>query len=361
MKTALVVSGMDALSLQVIRSLGDKGMKSIVAGSCSGRLSRLSRHCAAHARLAASSAELAAPGEALLDGLAALAAKHDCGLVVPVDVPGALCAAALRSRLPGTPFFPFPAPDVLRRLDDKWTFHELMKEQGLPFPRTWLLKERADAYALRPPLVLKPRADGFSRGVRVVRDAASRDAALDGFDPYLRFPVLAQDYVDGQDVDLSFLADRGRLVAWTVQTRDPDGSLRFLDDGRVVALGRALASATGYTGLAHVDMRYDGHERKSVLIIEFNPRFWGSFAYSQGLVDFIGPALDMAAGGTPPEARPGPAGACPGLLGVLRRAASGRFDVPAGSRAYLGQKLSDPLPMLFKAALHVLGAAGDGA
>lgn len=351
---ALLLSSMDALALPVLRALGERGMDAVVAGSASGRLCRVSRHCAAVERVAPDAATLAAPDETLLARLEALVRERSCGVVVPVDVPGARCAALLRPRLPGVAFFPAPEPALLDRLDDKWEFHRLLTGLGLPTPPTWLAADAAAAARLPLPLMLKPRADGFSRGVRAVFDGAARDAALSGADPFLRFPVLAQEFVDGSDVDLSFLADRGRLVAWAVQTREP-GAIRFIDDDRVVAIGRRLAEATRYTGLAHVDMRYRGRDRASVEVIECNPRFWGSFSYAAALgADFLGLGLALAAGRSPAAIARSPVGLCPGLLGTFRGGGTG------AGRRFLRAKLADPAPELLRTALHLLGRGDDG-
>ncbi len=214
----------------------------------------------------------------------------------------------------------------------------------------------AGAAALPLPVVIKPLADSGGRGVAVHRTAADRDARI-AAGPY---PLLAQAYVDGQDVDLSFLADRGRLVAWSVQVREPDGAIRYIEDENVVAIGRKLAAASGYHGLAHIDMRYDGPSREKVQVIECNPRFWGTFQYTLGLgVDFLGLGVELSRGVSPAALVAAPTGHCPGLRASLLRLLRGQ-NVPPASRVYLRQKLGDPGPELRKAARALFGIKEDG-
>lgn len=137
--------------------------------------------------------------------------------------------------------------------------------------------------------------------------------------------------------------------------RDPDGSVRFIHDEAVVGLGRTLAAATNYTGLAHIDMRYTGPDRKEVVLIEFNPRFWGSFAYSQSLgVDFMGLGLRSADGLRPAVATSAPTGVVRGLRGALRHPAllAGDFGT---SRGFFRQKIGDLAPEAVNAGARLMG------
>ncbi|MDX6769401.1 MAG: ATP-grasp domain-containing protein [Elusimicrobiota bacterium] len=353
-RRVLVLAAMENLALSVIRTLGAKGCRVTVAGAGEGRLVRLSRHCAEFIPIARDAAELAAAGPEVVAAAARAAARSGSELVVPSDVPGALLAHALEPRLPGVAFFPSPDPAVLRRMDDKWAFYGFLGEHGLPSPKTWRV-DGPSPEGLPLPVVIKPLADSGGRGVAVHHTAAERDARV-AAGPH---PLLAQAFVDGQDVDLSFLADRGRLVAWSVQVREA-GAVVYIDDPAVVDIGRRLAAASGYHGLAHIDMRYDGPGREKVVVIECNPRFWGTFQYTLGLgVDFLGLGLEMARGAAPAPIAAAPVGACFGLWGTLRRLARGR-PVTAASRVYLCQKLGDPGPELRKGTRALLGIREDG-
>jgi hypothetical protein len=55
----------------------------------------------------------------------------------------------------------------------------------------------------------------------------------------------------------------------------PPGGVEFVHDERVIGVVRELMAAVRWSGVAHVDLRYDSNTG-AVNIIEVNPRFWGS-------------------------------------------------------------------------------------
>lgn len=342
-KAALMLTATE--DLWVLRGLGRLGLRVFVAAGEPCRALRLSRHCSGYARVAASEKELAQAPDPVVDAVAGFARRCGAEFVVPADVQASLCAARLKGRLPGAGFFPTADPDTLRLMDNKLSFYRFLVEQGLPSPRTWLIERPAQARELPLPLVLKPMAGSGGEGVEVVREAGAREARLSRAS---ELPLLAQEFVPGDDVDLSFLAAQGRLLAWTVQTRRPDGSIDFIEDERVVELGRRIARASSYTGLAHLDMRYDGPSRSAIRVIECNPRFWGSLFFTLGLgVDFMRLGLEMAAGRVPPPMEGPRTGYAPGLIWAFRRLLTGRIDLPPSTRLYMRYRLGDPLPEIY--------------
>lgn len=351
MRRALILTDMENLALSVLRTLGGKGMTVGVAGCGPGALLRASRYCASYARVAADGRELAEGGPAVMDAAKAAVSGFSPDVVVPVDVSGAFLAAKLRPALPGLPFFPTPDAATLAMLDNKWSFYEFLLAHGLPSPKTLRLEDAAAAEAMPVPCVIKPLADSGGRGVAIVRTASELERRLEG----AAYPLLAQEFVEGEDVDLSFLADRGRLLAWAVQLRSSEGVIRYIEDARVVDIGRRLAEASSYTGLAHVDMRYGGPSRDRVLVIECNPRFWGTFSYTLGLgADFLELGLELAQGRTPAAMTRAPVGSSPSLRFALGKVLSGG-DMSSDSFEHVRQKFSDPAPELLKAVRRCLG------
>ncbi len=356
MKRVLAVGSMDHLTVVVLRALSERGFRVAVAGTGKSPSVRLSRRCAEFRRVAEDDEEMEAAGDAVLAAVEAAARETRAELIVPVDVAGALVAARLRPRLPGIPFYPFAEPATLKALDDKWLFQETLARHGLPRPQARLVAGPEEARALPLPFVLKPRRGAGGHGVRLLRAEADRDAALAALTP-ADWPQVAQDFVPGPDVDVSFLADRGRLVAYAVQMRER-GAIEYFDDAGIADFARRLAAATGYTGLAHVDMRYTGPDRREALPIECNPRFWGSFLHMTGLgTDFLRLGLELAQGRVP-ASPPAPVGTVHGARAALKRALTGG-GVSGPAWAHLRQMLCDPLPELRKAALNALGR-GEG-
>lgn len=348
MRKALVVSGMDNIALALSRSLGERGYRVAVAGAGPGTPLKLSRRVSLFRSVAGSVGELEAGGRDAVEAVTALAGDFQPDLIVPADVGGGALAPSLRARLPGPLFFPSPPPEALA-LNDKWAFHEFAAGLGLPQPRTRRLARAADASADLP-VVIKPLSESGGRGIFVARAAADLAQAGSG-------AVLAQEYVEGREVSMSFLADDGRLLAWAVHVRRADGALEYVDDPRVVAFGRRFAEACRYRGIGNVDMRYDDADPSRILLIECNPRFWGSYPYTLGLgVDFLGLGLALAEGRPPRPMTASPRGLFPGVLASARALLSGRLEAPA--KAYLSQKLLDPGPELWKAFHSVFKIGG---
>lgn len=356
LKRIVILTDMENLALSVIRTLGSRGVSVAVAGAGPGPLVRSSRYCASYTQVSADGREMAEAGGPVLEAAERAARSFGADLILPVDVPGAKLAAKLKARFPGLPFYPSAEPETLRMLDNKWSFHEFLIKHDLPSPGTWRLEDAREASALALPLVIKPLADSGGRGVSVVRTAAELKSRIDG----AIFPLLAQSYVEGEDVDLSFLADRGRLLAWAVQMRSREGTIHYIDDARIVDIGRRLAQASEYTGLAHIDMRYDGPSRERVLVIECNPRFWGTFSYTLGLgVDFMGLGIAMALGDSPAPMTKSPVGSSPSMRTAFRKTLRGQ-DMSTASFEHIRQKLSDPGPELRKAVRRLFGYRENG-
>ncbi|MEK7389805.1 MAG: ATP-grasp domain-containing protein [Elusimicrobiota bacterium] len=362
MPTALVVTG-DSAELAMIagRILNQKGYRVAVAGvGPAGRLLRLSRCIRSYTMVCATRKDMEEAGQAVVETTRRLAEKLKAELLFAADTPACFVVNGLRALLPKASFFPCPAAETVRLLDNKWTFYQLMTELAVPSPKSWLAQSLAQAQALPRPLVLKPLSLAGGLGVHVVRDAARLDFLLSGGDPYLRMPVLAQEFMEGEDVGLSLLAENGRLNAWAVQIRRPDGTLDFIDDERPVEFGRRLAAATNYTGLAHIDMRYEGFSRAAVKVIEFNPRLWGSLPFTLGLdIDFVGRDLEMAAGRVPAPISQAPTGQCPALGGSIRHLLAGNLSFGPEEKVYLGHILGDPVPTLYKKMCNLLGIKND--
>jgi len=357
----LVLTSLENLALTMIRTLSAEGIKVTIAGGGKGRMLRLSRHCAAYARIAEDGPDLAAARPESVAAAVRLARERGVDLVVPVDVPGGIFASSLQPLLPEIPFYPFTGADTLRMLDNKWAFYDFLQKHGVPAPRTWLLENAGQARELRFPFVLKPLSEAGGTGVVVARDAAARDARLAGTSRHLRFPTLAQEYIDGEDVSLSFLADRGRLLAWSVHMRLRDGAVEYLADDRVVEHGRKIAAACGYSGMANVDMRYDGAARSRVLVLECNPRFWGTYKYTLGLgIDYLERGFALMEGREPAPFPGAPEALVPGLVASIKRFARFGSGIPRESRPYLGQKLADPLPEIWYGGRLLLGIKNEG-
>jgi predicted ATP-grasp superfamily ATP-dependent carboligase len=358
----LVIADNDLFSRWVTVSLATAGHEVRLMTPGTNRLSRLSRYCRAHT--SCDSEELRRLDRSLLDRIASYCGKQGIDLVVPADLPAALLLARGVHELKGVGVFPLSEPAVIERLHDKWEFYGLIRELGLPTPPTWRVgsAEEADRAGLEFPLMLKPISGEGGVGVLRIESRAELSAVLDRYGDRYGRPFLAQKFLPGQDIDLSVLADRGRVVAWTVQQNlgGPQNIIQFLHHPRVLEIGSAVTAACRFHGVMHFDMRLD-ERTKEPFLLEANPRFWGSLRHSLwNGVNFAALGIAMAAGEDVGRQFAPVAGACwdPGLalrplVAAFLRGRRRPEGWSAGTEVGWRCHLSDPIPELMNRLRHL--------
>ena len=295
---ALVLGRNITLIFNVVWALGAAGMEADVICDWFAPRVRYSRHCRHYTRVA--SQELSDIRPAFVQKLKSYCRSNDIDIVIPADLGATLGLA----RVPGNGLrlFPFASPPILESLHDKWRFHQLLKNRGLPSPHTRLLDQRLAQSAAEQtyPLLIKPalgegsrditRCDGPEQLARLWQHKLEHEAG----------PWLAQELIPGHDIDLSLLADHGRVVAHTIQQDERADTKRFVEDERMLNVASEIVRATEFHGLAHFDMRIDSRD-DNLYVIECNPRVWGSLMYSVWAgVNFIELGVRMAMGQTVP-------------------------------------------------------------
>lgn len=290
----LVIGNNDVFSRWVTVALSAAGNRVSVMSPGGQRLTPLSRHCRTH--IPCGPQVLRRPDLSIVRRIEDGCRRTRADWIVPSDLPATLLAARHLRDLTAARVFPVSRPELVEQFNDKWEFHRLLRSLELPSPETRLLESLPEAgrATLPFPVMIKPLRQEGGVGVRRVEDRASLLAILEAHGARHGWPLLAQEFLPGSDIDLSVLADRGRIVAWTIQRRTPkpEGSLEFLHHARVLEIGTRLIRATGYHGVVHFDMRID-ERRGEPFMIEANPRFWGSLRHSVWMgVNF--PALGIA-------------------------------------------------------------------
>ncbi len=100
---------------------------------------------------------------------------------------------------------------------DKWRSRLILTAAGVPVARGALLQ--GDADRLPPevslPCIVKPRGEGSSNGVVIVRQAAEFTAACSEVRRFDR-DVLVEDYIEGREITVAILDDRA-LAAMEVE------------------------------------------------------------------------------------------------------------------------------------------------
>ena len=215
----------------------------------------------------------------LLSILQSICARERPARIIAVDCEAARALNRLRPFLPA-PLAPMPSSDHLTMLEDKWQFHRLCQLTGLPTPLTLRFdNKRALRYEvltsiLGKTFVIKPSNMAGSQGVRIIRNKAMFESEILTSEDYQFSPLLVQEYIPGEDIDISLLAVKGEVM--TLATQQVAGSVvRFVSQPQMETMATTLCAALGYDGVMHIDARIDRSTGR-IWLIESNPRFWAS-------------------------------------------------------------------------------------
>jgi predicted ATP-grasp superfamily ATP-dependent carboligase len=180
---------------------------------------------------------------------------------------------------------PVPAVEVFDIAVNKWSLADWLKKNDIPHPPTILFQPKGDfdkrLSDLQFPVLIKPTRGGNGRGIRVFDDPSilltffKENLCLEEF--------IVQSFVRGYDVDCSVLCEEGKILAYTIQKGfiegyhpfGPPAGIEFLADRATYDVVRLLMDRLHWSGIAHIDLRYDEHD-KQVKVIEINPRYWGT-------------------------------------------------------------------------------------
>jgi len=244
-------------------------------------------------------ADLAAPSPAALAELARRLAGYPA-VAIPADDAG--CDLLARTAHPLFDVVPLASPALLATLRDKWTFHQLCRQLGLPTPETRLLGEKSDIDItalladLGGKVVIKPTNQHGGQGVVVLDGADGFRREVRDNPAYDFAPLIGQTWVPGRNLCISLLARDGEILHCAMQRRG-ERRTEFLQHDRLFAAVTVLVRHTGFSGLANFDARLEPDGQ--VFLLECNPRPWASLGQSSWAgLNFVRAAVEMARGGT---------------------------------------------------------------
>ena len=167
---------------------------------------------------------------------------------------------------------------------DKALFSNLLKQTKLPHPKTIIIDSNIDDFEicnLKFPLVIKPAKGTGGSGVFKLNSNNEVKQWLG--EKAKPITYVLQEYIDGYDIDCSVLSRKGEIIAFTIQKGvlyeenkfKPAIALKFCNDEEILRIVKALIKSLNWSGVAHIDLRFDNIE-KTYKIIEVNGRFWAS-------------------------------------------------------------------------------------
>jgi predicted ATP-grasp superfamily ATP-dependent carboligase len=256
-----------------------------------------------------------------------------------------------------------PSDDVVTMLIDKARFQEFAEANGLPVPRTALIRSEQDIARLGDlnyPVIVKP-ADkkqvyiGATERLHLIADQPQCEEVCRRV---LRTAgeLVVQEWIEGPDSDIFFtLFHCGAGVETlsifsgrkTVCKPPGVGSTAFCIGApqaaaELEALTRRFIALTAYRGLGSLEFKFDAVRQRFVVIEPTVGRTdWQEEIATLSGVNIPLAAYRSAVGLPPPEA----AGAVRAGWQESILHWAGRFDMPAGTRVYDGYwRLADPAP-----------------
>lgn len=290
----LVLGDNDLASLQIVRSLGRRGLE--VHLVCYERQSvtswsRLVRKRYAFGHPVTDTARF-------VSGLLKLLKRIDFQLIVPTSDSSITPLMSYRKEIEALSPFVVPNAEGYEATFNKLQTLEWAIRLGIPIPPTRLVCDFEDAQRELSisshafPLILKPccslSVGQASRNEVVIVDSAAK------FAPALkqavcRGPVLVQEFCRGHQVGFGVLAGNGEIhAAFQHRQLHEQGSLATYRcsvpiDPQLLRHAREFCSALNWTGPALFEYIIDPTTRQEVLL-EVNGRFWGAL----GLAIFAG-------------------------------------------------------------------------
>lgn len=167
---------------------------------------------------------------------------------------------------------------------DKAALSKHLVKNNIPHPKTWIIKSNSKwpkNDELKFPMIIKP-ADGIDgQGIHVFKNSEDLNIFINAKMKPITY--VLQEYIYGYDIDCSVLCKNGEVLYYTIQKGilfenrkfAPAIGLQFLDNEALITIVKRLIKSADWSGLAHIDLRYDDQEQ-TFKIIEINGRVWGS-------------------------------------------------------------------------------------
>ncbi|MCK7591678.1 ATP-grasp domain-containing protein [Subsaxibacter sp. CAU 1640] len=185
---------------------------------------------------------------------------------------------------------PMASIDNFETAIDKNKLGIFCEQHQIAYPKSQAFSNSKDFISngnhLTYPLLIKPLHDKGGNGIIKFDDKTKFEKFI--HENFKNNSFFAQEFVEGYDIDCSVLCDNGKVLTHTIQKGfltgknpySPYIGIAFLQNDEVLELTKKLMEALNWSGVAHIDLRYD-KKRGEYKILEVNARFWGSVEASR--------------------------------------------------------------------------------
>ena len=213
--------------------------------------------------------------------------KESIDVVLPISLSSEKMDVLLKSKLQlMTKIAPLISIDGMDLARNKAEFSKWLKLNGFEQPQTFLpsenFQDNTDFSDMRFPVLIKPIYGFAGQGIKKIDN---KETLVQYFEYSDSKPghYIFQSFVNGFDIDCNFLAENGKVIAYSVHKPlnneslgyQPAYNVQFFHDAAVVAIGESIIKRLNWTGVASFDFRYDT-DSQSLKVIELNPRYWRS-------------------------------------------------------------------------------------
>jgi len=279
----LVLDGRSRAALQIVRSLGKKGIKVVIGNDSWACSSFFSKYV--DRRLVYPEPNSDSFKDCIFDFLE----KNRIDMIIPVRDDTTIFCAKYQQDLSKFTHLLISDHNTIMVGRDKSRTVEEAKKHGVPCPKTIVITrmdELCRGNTIGFPFVLKPTVSSGSRGLRVIRN--NRD--LDNLRPdeVNRYgSYLVQEYIPSDrtvGVNVLFDAQNNMKAIFTyMRLREyprnggPSVLRESTDDRQIKELALRFFKGIRWKGVAMIEFKIDKRDGVPKLM-EVNPRFWGSLA-----------------------------------------------------------------------------------
>ncbi|MFZ5925423.1 MAG: ATP-grasp domain-containing protein [Bacillota bacterium] len=290
MESAFLTDAQQRKTLAAARSLGKRGIYVGAGEETRLALALFSKYCRKVFVYPSPRRHL----DEFLDRLSWFLRANPFDVLFPMDDATLMGVARRREELESVTRVPIPEYHALSLASDKTKTLQLARDVGLACPRT-VVPDSIEVGSLQKlastldfPVVVKPREGSGSRGMRYV-SAAERLVPI-----YLEvhrdypFPMIQEYIPQGEKYDVCLLFNKNSVVRAAFVQKELRGYPLFggpstlqesVRQPELVDMAVALAQAMGWYGVCEVEFMIDPRNGQPVLM-EVNPRFWGSLQMS---------------------------------------------------------------------------------
>lgn len=223
-----------------------------------------------------------------IESILQFALEQEIDVILPVDeITGKVFSKNKEYIEKFIPIIPVPDIETFIVATNKRLLAEFCAKNEIPVPRSWTLNDFNKEIEINNdqlfPIIIKPECGNGGKNIRLIK---TKDEFLN-----IDFKSLnkefgdyfVQEFIDGYDIDMSVLCHHGKIKAFTIQRAllgrkskfAAAAGIEFLDNIELKTVVGDLMSKLNYSGIAHLDLRFD-KKTKSFKLIEINSRFWGS-------------------------------------------------------------------------------------